>query len=407
MTDNRDVSAENDDDSSSVHSRRRRSLLPFDQHHLNFKESRCKPFISSKQLQLTAMAQDSPPVVLFTYPESVVGRRTEWYLTLRGIPYHVCEVDNKMPRPVLDRLGVHYRRIPVLAIGRDIYCDSRCIIDHLERLHDEVPKLGFNQKEKPFEYAIQQILENWAFDGGLFQRTAQMIPPDASLMQIKEWIADRSELLGTPFTTDMLKQVLPDALAHARLHLQMVEQNLLGDGREWLFPGDKPSVSDVHVLWIFDWMMRPKERMGMRHAYPELLNESNYPRIFAWVKRMDSAINRIREKNGEPTQLSEDDAVAVIEKASYWESEQLIVDSSDPSSLKRGDQVDLIALDSAPETGSKRRDVGRLEGLTVTSAAIAITTKNQVDLRIHYQRTNVRVTAAGDGPRLSASEVPT
>ena len=66
----------------------------------------------------------------------------------------------------------------------------------------------------------------------------------------------------------MLKHVLPDALAHARLHLQMVEQSLLADGRQWLFPGDKPSVSDVHVLWIFDWMLRPKEKMGMKHAYP-------------------------------------------------------------------------------------------------------------------------------------------
>ena len=105
----------------------------------------CRTTISMGQL-------DSPPIVLFTYPESVVGRRTKWYLMLRGIPYHVHEVDNKMPRPVLDRLGVHYRRIPVMAVGRDIYCDSRCIIDHLERLYDKMPKLGFDQKDKPFEY---------------------------------------------------------------------------------------------------------------------------------------------------------------------------------------------------------------------------------------------------------------
>ena len=351
------------------------------------------------------MAQDTPPIILFTYPESVVGRRTEWYLTLRNIPYQTCQVDNKMPRPVLDRIGVHYRRIPVMAVGRDIYCDSRCIIDRLERLYDKVPKLGFDVKEKPFDYGIQQILENWAFDGGLFQRTSQMIPPDASLIQIKEWIADRSELLGIPFKPEMLAHVLPDALAHTRLHLQMIEQNLLGDGRDWLF-GDHPSVSDVHVMWIFDWMMRPADRMGMRHAYPELLNEKNYPKTFAWIERMDRAIEDMRKKHGAPKVLSEDDVVAMIEKSAYWEPKDLVVDGTDPSGLKEGDEVDLIALDSAPETGSRRRDVGRLEGLTVTSATIGTKTKNGDDVRIHYQRTNVRVAKASGAPRLSASEIP-
>ena len=39
-----------------------------------------------------------------------------------------------MPRPDLaERLGVTYRRIPVLAIGKDVYCDSSLIASVLER----------------------------------------------------------------------------------------------------------------------------------------------------------------------------------------------------------------------------------------------------------------------------------
>ena len=39
-----------------------------------------------------------------------------------------------LPRPDLaDRLGVKYRRIPVLAIGKDVYCDSSLIATVLER----------------------------------------------------------------------------------------------------------------------------------------------------------------------------------------------------------------------------------------------------------------------------------
>lgn len=352
------------------------------------------------------MAPGNPPIILFTYPESVVGRRTEWYLALRGIPYQYCRVDTKMPRPVLDRLGIHYRRIPVLAVGRDIYCDSRCIIDHLESLYTDSPRLGYDVTSDPYERGIERILEIWAFDGGLFGRTAQMITPDASLMLSDDWRADRAELLGRSFDSNALRETQPDALAHARLHLQIVEENLLADGRQWLCGGNSPSLADVHVLWIFDWMMRPKDRMGMRHAYPDLLNETNYPRTIAWVERMEEAFQAAREKSGAPKKISDDEAVSSIENGSYWEPDHLTIDERDSSGLKRGDETDLIALDSAPKTAVSRRDVGKLEGLTVTSATIGTKTKTGVDVRIHYQRANVRVAKAGNGPRLTASEIP-
>lgn len=351
------------------------------------------------------MASQRPPLILFTYPESVVGRRMEWYLTLRGIPYTRCRVDTKMPRPVLERLGIHYRRIPILAVGRDIYCDSRCIIDHLERLYTDVPRLGADEGTDPYQKGIERILEIWAFDGGLFNRTAQLIPKDAALALNQAWLDDRMELSGRKFDANSLAKGLPDALAHARLHLQIVEENLLADGREWL-AGSSPGVADIHVLWIFDWMMRPPERMGMRQAYPEILNEKLYPRTIAWVERMEKRFQDERARQGEPTNLSEDETVQRIESSALWQPEQLEVDARDPTGLKRGDETDLIALDSAPQTGLLRRDVGKLAELTVSSAAISVQTQNGFEVRIHYQRNNVRVARASDGPRLAASEIP-
>jgi hypothetical protein len=39
-----------------------------------------------------------------------------------------------LPRPdITDRLGIGYRRIPLLAIGNDIYCDTSLIIPAIER----------------------------------------------------------------------------------------------------------------------------------------------------------------------------------------------------------------------------------------------------------------------------------
>lgn len=44
------------------------------------------------------------------------------------------QVSNTLPRPELsDLLGINYRRIPLLAIGNDIYCDTSLIVSVLER----------------------------------------------------------------------------------------------------------------------------------------------------------------------------------------------------------------------------------------------------------------------------------
>jgi glutathione S-transferase len=123
----------------------------------------------------------APPIVLFTYPESVYGRRVDWYLTLRSIPYSHCHVLNRLPRPQLEELGVNYRRIPILAIGRDVYCDSRLIIEKLEQLFPE-GKIGASDAH---ERGIQKVLETWTVDGGVFWRTAQLIPTDSPVGQ---WI---------------------------------------------------------------------------------------------------------------------------------------------------------------------------------------------------------------------------
>ena len=308
-----------------------------------------------------------------------------------------------MPRPVLARLGVHYRRIPILAVGRDIYCDSRAIISALEAHYTATAPLG---AQDPHGRGLERVLETWAFDGGLFAWTAQLIPADALLMLSQSWRNDRAELMGRPFEVENLKKGLPDALAQARGHLETVEAELLGDGRNWLGGGEEPGLADVHVLWIFDWMFRPKERMGMRDAYPEMLNRERYPRTMAWAARMEEVVAKAREEVGSQREIGEEEVVKAIEGAEFWRDGDLVVDGNDPSGLKRGDEVDLIALDSAPKTGSSRRDVGTLEGLTVRSATIGTSTEHGVDVRIHYQRQNVRVAKASGAPRLAATEIP-
>lgn len=86
-------------------------------------------------------------IVFFHYQFSPFARKVIWYLTLRGIDYAECLQPVYLPREDIDALGVKYRRIPIMSIGRDIYCDTRLI---LQKLEEKFPNgaLGASQPDQ-------------------------------------------------------------------------------------------------------------------------------------------------------------------------------------------------------------------------------------------------------------------
>lgn len=99
-----------------------------------------------------------------------------------------------LPRQdITDRLGIGYRRIPVLAIGNDVYCDTSLIIPVLERKFPE---------EKGYPTLFPQRKDSTRADTGMIKDFATfytdrvLFPLAASLLPYKKFpaslIADRS-----------------------------------------------------------------------------------------------------------------------------------------------------------------------------------------------------------------------
>ena len=101
-------------------------------------------------------------------------------LDLRTRPSNT-QMPMTLPRPDLaDRLGVTYRRIPVLAIGGDVYCDSNLMVSVLERRFP--PSAGFgtlfpkrNGGGKADTGLIKALSLSWA-DRVLGSLGSQMLP---------------------------------------------------------------------------------------------------------------------------------------------------------------------------------------------------------------------------------------
>lgn len=327
------------------------------------------------------MAQ--PPIILFTYDGSVFGRKMDWYFGLSGLKYSKCITLNRLPRPVLEKLGVKYRRIPILSIGRDIYCDTRLIIRKLEELF---PQNSVSSKNS-FDKGLEHLFESWLIDSGPFWRTAGLIPPDSEILSDPEWSKDRLEMTGRPIDGETLRKGRPENVAHVRMYFDMMENELLADGREFLMGGSAPTLVDVHGIWTFHWAT--SKNVGLWEALEKdnVINEQQFPKTFAYVERFSKTLAKKQEENGEPKRLSDDETIKMILDSDFFESEGDI-DERDPLKLKKGQTVEIWPV----ESGFNHHDKGELLSITVNEVVIA-SKPQQGDglLRIHYPRTNIRI----------------
>lgn len=74
-------------------------------------------------------------LILHHYPLSPFAEKVRRVLAYKRLPWRAVEQPIMAPKPHLTPLTGGYRRIPVLQLGADIYCDTALILRVLERLH--------------------------------------------------------------------------------------------------------------------------------------------------------------------------------------------------------------------------------------------------------------------------------
>ena len=151
-----------------------------------------------------------------------------------------------MPKPELLPLTGAYRKIPVMQIGADVYCDSQCIVRELERRHPTPTRPSGRSEATSWAFAF------WS-DRVLFQAAVGVIFGQMADQVPKEFIEDRSKLMGTGqrFDTNAMKAAVPLLKESLRAQLDWLDAQL-GDGRAFL-TGAEPGLADFtsyHPIWF-------------------------------------------------------------------------------------------------------------------------------------------------------------
>ena len=76
-------------------------------------------------------------IILHHYDLSPFSEKIRRVLAYKKIAWHAVEQPIMAPKPELTPLTGGYRRIPVMQIGADIYCDTALIARVLEARHPE------------------------------------------------------------------------------------------------------------------------------------------------------------------------------------------------------------------------------------------------------------------------------
>lgn len=159
-----------------------------------------------------------PEVILHHYPLSHFAEKIRRILAYKKMAWRAVEQPIMMPKPDLIPLTGGNRRIPVLQIGADIYCDTACIARRLEQLRPEPACLP------PGQAGVVALIEEWADH----QLDLQIIVPvivEMLPMLPPEILIDRAAM-SPNFSRAAFVKAAPHALSQALIALDRLESQL-------------------------------------------------------------------------------------------------------------------------------------------------------------------------------------
>jgi glutathione S-transferase len=216
-------------------------------------------------------------LILHHYDMSPYAEKIRLALGWKGLPWRSVIAPMVMPKPDLVELTGGYRRVPVLQIGADVYCDTHLIARVLDAVKPTPPLAppGLETVEHAFsrwaETSFMMVVLAYFGIGGVFP---------------EEFVEDRRKTMVPPgMNLDGTKMLVGTKLAQLRSNLARLEAQL-ADGRAFLL-GDEPCGADfsAHHPLMF----------ASAHPKTAALLEP-CPRVRAWTARVRAIGHGKREE---------------------------------------------------------------------------------------------------------------
>ncbi|MGB5949199.1 MAG: glutathione S-transferase [Parvibaculum sp.] len=266
------------------------------------------------------MAADANSIILHQYDVSPFSEKVRVVLGLKKLEWHACDEPVIMPKPELVALTGGYRKIPVMQIGADIYCDTQIIIRELERRFPS-PSI-FVGGDRGLGWGVAM----WT-DRVFFQAAVAIIFGGGAALADEAFIKDREKLTGRSFDIAAMKQAAPLMAEQFRAQLGWIDDQL-ADGRAFLM-GEQAGLADASVFYNLAFIRWTSQ------AGAKLI--AAWPRVAEWEARV-AAIG-----HGTRHEIAREAALDIARAATSTEEPR--ADAGEPNGLKPGDRVSVMADD--------------------------------------------------------------
>ncbi|KAJ7162061.1 hypothetical protein C8R46DRAFT_1164342 [Mycena filopes] len=331
----------------------------------------------------------SESVILYRRDTSPFSWKIDNVLLLKKVPHEKVDVSRTLPRPeITDLLGLTYRRIPILAIGNDIYCDTSLIASALERRFPATRGYGtiFPKRKHGADAdtgLIKAFAKHWA-DTVLFPFATLVLPwkefPPA-------FIEDRSTVSFGAYRCRRHRRVDGEKPQHPcrafsespssqTRPTKTTMNSLLWKNKEWLFNTEQPSLADISVHFVYTWI---KPFSGVE----SLFDPYTFPKSLEWLARLTTYFARLKLNHAPVPEITGKDAAERIVAASFEPYDVVGFDAREGGrlGLNAGDEISIAPDD----TGTMFATVGKLVGLNREEFVLEV--KGRVGLvRCHFPR---------------------
>ena len=303
--------------------------------------------------------------ILHHYAFSTFSEKLRVALGLKGLAYHSVDIAGLPPRPLLEPLTGGYRRVPVLQIGADIFCDTNIILPALERLY---PAPKFPSFYPAGSEGVARGL-SFGWDRAMWIPTIGVLTHFIGEHIPADFIKDRKEgYLYVDISREAMAPELP--LYRQRVVAQYAWLKAqLADGRKFLF-GEHPGALDLSCYQTI-YLLR-------KNCPPDVdamlgIGGPGCP-IPAWYERITAL------GHGTPTAMTAEDAFAAARDAQPAPVTHLRPDG-DPGGLPAGAKVVVT-----PDDNARVPVAGSLVAASDSEIVIHRRDAQAGDLHIHFPR---------------------
>jgi len=256
-------------------------------------------------------------IIFHQYALSPFSEKIRKIFAFKNVEYREVNQPAWMPKPHLTPLTGGYRRIPVLQVGADIYCDTALIARVIDRLHPDPPIYPDGN------IAAAEGLAMWA-DKTLFFSTVSLVFTAMAEVIPTELLDDRKKM-SPQLSLDALKALVPSSRGALASACAMFEDTL---ANHRFMLGDAFTVADAaiyHTLWF-----ARTDPGSMPIIYSR-------PRLADWFGRIEAM------GSGRGVPMSSEDAMAIAKNSEPVDVESTITD--DVSGVAIGSRVGVCSDD--------------------------------------------------------------